>query len=349
VRSPFNLKTIPAEEFPAEDLRPYRAVIVANLASFGAREATALRAFVRSGGGLLLFGGNQVRPDEWNRSLSTDPAEGLLPALLAPPRELGASPEDLVPLAEADRTHALFADLPAEALEDLSRIHARRVLSADAAPAGGRVLASLRNGAPLLVEKSVGAGRVILSTISADADWGNLPLRPLFLPLLHRALLLLAGGGESAREVLVGEAVKIPPPPDAATPPEVTDPAGETTRVAGEGASASYGPVRTPGVYRVKGSGAGDYLFAANLDAREGDLTRGSPDALRDLFGAERFRHLRGLSAFETEVTRAREGRPLAGFLIGAALLLLLLEGFVANRVAAARADPPEPVKGGGA
>ncbi len=347
VQSPFNVKTVPAEALGGEDLRPYRAVILANVAALGAKEATALRAFVRSGGGLMLFAGNRLRPDEMNRSLSADPAEGLLPAVLGPPADLGGGPEDLVPLAEFEAAHALFADLPAEALEDLPRIHARRAISADAGPAGGRVVARLRNGAPLIVEKTVGAGRTLLVTVTADADWTNLPLRPMFLPLLHRALLLLAGGEAGARAHLLGETVKIPPAPEADAPPEVRDPGGEITRLAGEGAALSYGPLRASGVYAVKGSGAGDFLFCADPDPREGDLARGDPDALRDLFGPDRFRHVRGLSALEAEVERAREGRPLWGFLLAAALLLLLFEGAFANRLAAARADRPAAGKEG--
>ena len=54
---------------------------------------------------------------------------------------------------------------------------------------------ALAGGEPLIVSRDAGQGRVLLVTTSADADWGNFPLRPLFLPLMHRAVKMLAGGG----------------------------------------------------------------------------------------------------------------------------------------------------------
>jgi hypothetical protein len=339
VRSPFNLKVITTDALDGEDLHPFRAVILANVASFTPRAAATLRAFVRAGGGALFFAGSRVRADEYNRDLSTDPAEGLLPAVLSPPTQLGTDPEEVILLGEADRTHPLLEGLPAEAIADLPRIHARRALGADAASAAGRVLARLMTGAPFLLEKTVGRGRVLLFTTSADADWGNLPLRPLFLPLLHRSLLLLAGGEPGAFDRLVGEAAKVPAPTVATAPPEVTDPRGEVSRPTGEGAELSTAPLMIPGVFRVKGSGVGDYLFAVNVDPREGDLTPADPGLFEERFGPDRFRAVRGLAEFEARLTRAREGRPLWGFFLAAALLLLLFEGFFANRISTARAD----------
>jgi hypothetical protein len=339
VRSPFNLKVVTTDALADEDLRPFRAVILANVASLPPRAAAALRAFVRGGGGALFFGGSRVRPDEWNRDFPPDPAEGLLPAVLSPPPQLGTDPDEVILLGETDRLHPLFEGLPPEALADLARVHARRALGADPAPAGGRVVSRLSSGAPFLLEKASGRGRVLLFTVTADADWGNLPLRPLFLPLLHRALLLLAGGEPGAADRLVGETAKIPAAAGAPAPPEVTDPRGEVTRPAGEGMELPTAPLLVPGIWRVRGSGAGDYLFAVNPDPREGDLTRADPALLAERFGPDRFSVVRTLPEFEARLSRDREGRPLWPFLLAGALLLLLFEGWFANRISVARAD----------
>ena len=341
-RGPVNLRVVLAEDLADENLAPYRVVILANVPAIDPRAATALRAFVLTGGGLLVFGGNRVSTGDINRELGTGPGDGLLPALLSPPTQIGDDPGAVISLDSADGEHALFADLSTEAFRDLKKIHASRVLAADAEIAGGRVVATLEGGAPLIVDKRVGRGRTILVTISADIDWGNLPLRPFFLPFLHRAMRLLAGGGDGANDHLVGDTVKVPPPPPDAPPPEVTAPDGDVRRIAPVGieGTLAYGPLEEPGVYRVTGSGTGEpYLFTANVDGREGDLTRSPPDLLADVFGPERFRRIVDVSGLEATLVRSREGKPLWGYLLAAALILLLLEGLFANRIATARAE----------
>ncbi len=343
IRSPVHLRIIEPTEFSEEDLTPYRVIILANVPSLPSRDVTALRAFVRGGAGLLIFCGNRVDANAMNRDFGADPEDGILPAALAPPIQLGSTAEAVVPLGDADHRHPLFADLPPKALKDLTRIHVKRAMQADARVAGGTVVAKLENGTPLIVEKEAGRGRVLLVTTSADADWGNLPLRPLFLPLLHRAVKMLAGGGNTANSYLVGDVASIPAPGPTGPPPEILDPTGDLRRLVGEpGADGglSYGPLLTPGLYRVTGSGTGEeFTFSVNVDPDEGDLTRADPELLTDLFRGGRFRILTDVSGLEALLTHSREGKPIAGFFLLAALLLLLFEGFFANRIATARAE----------
>jgi hypothetical protein len=341
LNSPVNLTIVEPDEFSNQDLAPYRVVILANPPPLMSRDITTVRAFVRSGGGLLIFGGNRVDPEAMNRDFGTDPKNGILPAVLSAPTQLDSDPSAVIPLGDADHRHPLFADLPPETLKDLTKIHVLRALKAEARAAGGSVVAKLINGDPLIVARDAGRGRVLLVTTSADADWGNFPLRPLFLPLMHRAVQMLAGGGSDAHDFLVGETVSVPAPAVVSEPPEVTDPGGEIRRLAidpGPDGGLPYGPLKTTGLYRVSGGGAGeDFWFSVNVDPEEGDLARVPADELVQLFGAERTRVLTDLAGLTTMLTRSREGRPVWGFLLGGALLLLLFEGFFANRIAAAR------------
>jgi hypothetical protein len=166
-------------------------------------------------------------------------------------------------------------------------------------------------------------------------------LRPLFLPLLHRSIRLLAGRGDENGERLLGESVAVPGRP--VDPPEVTDPRGAVTRpvttstVTGD---LVYGPLLLPGIYRVKAARPEDsFSFAANRDPAEGDLSRTPPDLLAEVFGEERFRHVVAGEDVTTTLARAREGRPLWGYLLFAALMVLLFETLFANRIAAKRAE----------
>ena len=67
-----------------------------------------------------------------------------------------------------------------------------------------RVLARLDDGEALLAERSVDKGRVLMLATSAHVGWTNLPLRPIFLPLVVRLTFWLSGGEQARREVLAG-------------------------------------------------------------------------------------------------------------------------------------------------
>ena len=58
--------------------------------------------------------------------------------------------------------------------------------------AGAQVLARFDGGAPALLERRVGTGRVLLWASTLDLSWSDFPLKPVFLPFVHRAVRHLA-------------------------------------------------------------------------------------------------------------------------------------------------------------
>jgi hypothetical protein len=51
-----------------------------------------------------------------------------------------------------------------------------------------QVVLSFADGSPAVVERTFGLGRVVLFSTTADTAWNDLPVRPAFVPLLHRTL-----------------------------------------------------------------------------------------------------------------------------------------------------------------
>ena len=51
--------------------------------------------------------------------------------------------------------------------------------------AGRQVLARFDDGAPALLERRLGAGRVLLWASSLDLDWNDFAVKPVFLPFVH--------------------------------------------------------------------------------------------------------------------------------------------------------------------
>ena len=68
-----------------------------------------------------------------------------------------------------------------------------------------QVLARFDGGAPALLERRIGTGRVLLWASTLDLAWSDFPLKPVFLPFVHRAVRHLAAYAEPAPWLTVGQ------------------------------------------------------------------------------------------------------------------------------------------------
>ncbi len=73
------MEVVSESQLSRRDLAPYDAVVLCNVAQFTQPEATALDDFLKQGGGVVIFGGDQVIADNYNRLLYAG-GKGFLPA-----------------------------------------------------------------------------------------------------------------------------------------------------------------------------------------------------------------------------------------------------------------------------
>ena len=236
------------------------SVIVLADAPVEGEQAARLSRWVEAGGLLLRFAGPRTA-----QASGEGLADPLLPVrLLAGDRQLGGAlswsqPAQLAPFPAASP----FAGLapPAEVLVN------RQVLAEPSAQLPQRTWAALTDGTPLVTAATMGAGRVVLFHVTANADWSNLPLSGLFVDMMRRLVELsvgVAGTPDDVRlapaETLDGFGVLNPPPPAAA---------GIT---AAELARPAVGPRHPPGLY-----GPENGRRALNLGAALGPLAVAAP------------------------------------------------------------------------
>ncbi|HKY08463.1 MAG TPA: BatA domain-containing protein [Candidatus Binatia bacterium] len=174
-----------AEALNAASLDGYQVVILCNVATLPDAFVGNLQNFLRGGGGLLIFGGDKIQSDNYNQKLAqAAPAE-----LREKKTGAEASGEKIAKLDTAHPALQIFSDSIL-----LESLQSSRVWGYTRAQGRGRTLISLGNGDPLLVEQTIGAGKVLLLTTTADRDGTDLPLKTAYLPLLQSLTQYLAGG-----------------------------------------------------------------------------------------------------------------------------------------------------------
>jgi hypothetical protein len=268
---------------------------VANVADPSAPLATALVRFVESGGGLFLSVGSKVDTSVWNERFAAilpQPLSLTRTAAALPGQAAGETVDDrpaarLLPL---DRRHPMLANFPARG-EGLASARFFRFLLLEPVPetAGASVILRYETGAPALVERNVGKGRVMLLSTTVDREWTDLPIRAGFLPLIQEAARRLAGtserGGNSV--LVVGQRREITLPPGERRL-EITKPDGAVwvaNKERGTAQTVTFTETDEPGIYRVRGAGPDGVLggrpaegFVVNIDPSESDPTRLAPE-----------------------------------------------------------------------
>ena len=79
----------------------------------------------------------------------------------------------------------------------------------DVDPAQARVAARLADGTPLLLEKQVGEGRILLLTSGLDNLTNDLPLHPVFVAFVDRTARYLSGSEQLSGARLVDSFVQL--------------------------------------------------------------------------------------------------------------------------------------------
>lgn len=171
-------------------LDAYRAVFLSNVAQLNPQAVDALAAFVKQGGGLVIFPGEKTSTEFYN----TNPAMvSMLPALIGKPENI--TEHKVLSLQSRGFTHPLTAIWNDVQNGDLGSVHVNRycplslVVPSDQAKKSGQipeVVANYANGKPAIVTQQFGKGHVILFSMPATPAWGNLPINPNFLPLVYR-------------------------------------------------------------------------------------------------------------------------------------------------------------------
>jgi hypothetical protein len=335
------ITTLLAGDLLSEPLSNYKVIFCVNLPAPNSDVAQRLRNYVAEGGNLVWIAGDDVNPEAYNQ-MNEQAQDQLLPAPLVDVRASGVgNNRDSWRINYIDKQYpALSRFVEPPSLYESVLVY-KHVRMATAESAEARLLARLDDGEPLLVIRKVGGGNVLMLGTGVRVNWTNLPLRPIFLPLIARLTFELSGAEQEHHVALAGAPLVLKF--EKALQPigvEVITPAGETMRLTtaaiedNKGQIFRYANTHEIGIYLLRlldVARAGPIAYAVNLDPEELEPAIIEREELQKSFGKTPLIFADNPDDLSATFALLREGKSLWGLFLTAVLVTLVFETFISN------------------
>ncbi|HCV42281.1 MAG TPA: hypothetical protein DGH68_02265 [Bacteroidetes bacterium] len=336
------------EQLSSLDINKFNVLVFCGVKAFTATESDRIAQFVKAGGGMMMFPGDESNVVNWNETIlaklgipASEPAHGETP---------GTDQSSFLSFEKVDYSHPLFEGLfeqPTPGKESQATIESPRVYKAIKPRVGenGRTIIGLSDGSSFFTEYSAGMGHVLLFSVEANIGWSDFPVKGLFAPLLHRSIVYLAGGEQSATSGIAGENIKAAvrtKTPAGKGSYVFRSPAGIEERTVPHanmtsGLSLFESSATTEaGVYELRNGNETLHASAVNIDPEESDLRHATDEELASFWkrvgvNDDQARRLRTSDNLETTILEARLGVELWKYLVLLAVIIALIEMAVAR------------------
>jgi hypothetical protein len=256
VQSAFALDPVNADQTAGIAPGKYAFVVLSDVSSLPLPFEQALKSYVRSGGSVLVALGGE---SALRKSVPVFD-EGVM----------GAS----YSTRDGDRFQTAAWLDPAyppvrgdDHWDDVKFFQAVRVQ-----PGKARVLARLSDNTPLLLERRIGEGRVLVFSSTFDNVSNDFPLHASFVPFVEQTAYYLGGLDDAPANYTVGAYLELREAQERGAAAEVLDPSGKRALSLEEATRAQNIQLTSVGYYDVKRPDGKRELVAVNPDRRESDL-----------------------------------------------------------------------------
>ncbi len=318
-------------ELPIGELSQFSTIFLCNALPLSGQDIIALEEYVRMGGLLAIFPGDRAQPSDYE-------SFAILPALPAQIAEIPAERRRRV-LLLLEPTDPLFTgmQLPPGTIPSITA--QRELRFTNQHPEAIPIVGASREF-PFMLARNSGAGRVLIFSVSADRRWSNLPLSPFFLPFVHQIVRFGAGLGEDPlflephRTLILSDILA-----DVSDNADLRSPDNNPLPI--RTVQQQYRAVQIvedvmhPGTYSLRMPGATEFkpAFAVNVPRKESELTRVEAGDIPEWLGVETLHMAETRDQLFRLVEEHRLGRPLGETLLWLALMLSMVELFMANRL----------------
>jgi hypothetical protein len=255
-QSAFTLESINVNE--AGDRQPsnYAFIILSDVNSLPSILENSLTDYVRSGGNLFIAAGT---------SAGARLQIPIFGARIVETRDYSRIPDRFMAVGSSDSSYPAVSK--AEGWPGVKFFYAL-----DVDPGDARVIVRLSDQTPLLLEKRLGEGRVVLLTSGLDNLTNDFPLHPAFVPFIEQTARYLAGSERQGGARPVDAYLDLRNAREQAQGVEVTDPEGKRPLTLGEAAHAQSFQLTEAGYYQLRLADGRQNVIGVNSDPKESNL-----------------------------------------------------------------------------
>lgn len=318
----FVLQPINAEQAADVDPTKYAFVVLSDVAMIPTLLENNLVKHVQSGGSVLIAAGTSLAHRQRVPVFGESVGEG----------HYYARAGGFATVGQVDGAHPAMKD--AAGWADAKIFYASGLDRGSGDGTHSRVVARLGDGSPLLVDKQIGQGHVLLLATGFENVTNDLPLHPAFVPFVDQAARYLAGAERLSGARVVDSFVQLRSATndagkaDAASV-EVVGPDGKRALSLKEAAAVQSYRLTRAGFYEVRFASGRDALIAVNPDRRESGLGVIPEETLKLWTGSNA--EASGPGGSTAEVTRK------SAYSVWWWIMLMLLMAAVAETVLASR------------
>ncbi|HEX5105155.1 MAG TPA: BatA domain-containing protein [Pirellulaceae bacterium] len=195
-----------------ETLNGYSAIYLLDVSRLDGRAADTLEAYVTGGGGVAIFAGPTMNTGYYNQALYKE-GQGLLPAPLGLETDLAPALDPTEPDLELT-SHPVFSFFTTETNPLIRGVKIDRYRQvADQWKPGPEsaveIIGRTRDKSPLIIEKRLGQGEVLLFLTTLAPDWNDWAKNPSFVVVLLKTQSYLATAKRLDDPRLVGTPVDV--------------------------------------------------------------------------------------------------------------------------------------------
>ena len=254
--SAFNLETVTVDRVASVQPAGHDFVVLSDVASLPASFENALTSYVKGGGSVFIAAGT---------SAARHPRIPIFGDAITDSRYYSREGARFLTVGETDPSYPPVGK--ANRWAGVKFYFAVRVAGTDA-----RVAARLTDQTPLLLEKKIGEGRVLLFTSGLDNFTNDFPLHPVFIPFIDQTSRYLSGMETRAGSRIVDSFLELRTAKEQSVGVEVVDPDGKRPLSLKEAAAAQSFQLVRAGFYQLRLANGREDLVGVNADRRESDL-----------------------------------------------------------------------------
>ncbi|MFQ5787746.1 MAG: hypothetical protein ACE5H1_07160, partial [Thermodesulfobacteriota bacterium] len=254
-----NISVRDNDSFLIENLEKFNLIFLANVADITPEKSMEIEKFIETGGEIVIFLGNRIRSNVYNT---------LFKKIL--PGELSTISEGEYSLKSNESDNYLATNN-----EKFKKVKVNKLYNLNLNYNSSTLLYA-SNGSPFLLRKDYGRGAIFLFASTADLNWNNLPISPVFLPTIKTIFDLSTAKKSVNRNLIVGEIATLDFTNDMVEA-TVTNPSGEKFKI--DSLNPEFTNTLIPGLYTVENEGQILYSIAVNVDTKESNLEKISLEA----------------------------------------------------------------------